>query len=193
MDVHTKLLENKWLHGMEIANGASYYPRAHQWCLDRGLTMMGTSDIHQPDLNEKTTAERHRTMTLVFVKERTLDGLKEALMAGRTAVWFADRMIGRPEYLEPLFEASVEVVPPHSRTGNNVWFRVKNHCAMDIRLMRNGDLGPMELNLPALSTTLVRITTRQPNESMELDYTATSFWIAPETGLPVVLKVLAAE
>lgn len=63
--VHTTILENGWLHGMEVANGNSYYPDAHQWCLDRGLTMLGNSDIHQPDLSAISLPESHRTLTLV--------------------------------------------------------------------------------------------------------------------------------
>ena len=123
---HTIIFENKWLHGMEVCNGGTYYPTAHKWCLEKGLTMMGNSDIHAPDLNRQTTPEDHRTVTLVFVKERTLDGLKEALQAGRTAVWYKDQMIGHPEWLEPLLEESVEIFPPHFRGKNYVMTKVRN-------------------------------------------------------------------
>lgn len=37
--------------------------------------MLGNSDIHHPDLNEVTTPKNHRTLPLVFAKERALDGL----------------------------------------------------------------------------------------------------------------------
>ncbi|HYW80759.1 MAG TPA: hypothetical protein VE890_14355, partial [Thermoguttaceae bacterium] len=90
LDVHTTMVENKWLHGMEIANGGSYYPNAHRWCLEKNLTMLGNTDIHDPDLRQASTTDDHRTMTLVFVKEKTLDGLKEALQQGRTVVWYED-------------------------------------------------------------------------------------------------------
>lgn len=40
-DVHTTILDNGWLHGMEVANGGSYDPDAHQWCLDSGLHHVG--------------------------------------------------------------------------------------------------------------------------------------------------------
>ena len=33
----------------------------------------------------------HRPMTLVFVKEKNIPALKEALIAGRTAVWFENK------------------------------------------------------------------------------------------------------
>lgn len=98
--MHTIFYEKKWLHGMEVCNGDSYYPSAHKWCLEKGLTMLGNSDIHAPDINDWTTPEEHRTLTLVFVKEATLNGLKEPLFAGRTAVWHQSQMIGRPEGLD---------------------------------------------------------------------------------------------
>ena len=189
MEIHTQLFENQWLHGMEVANGASYYPQAHQWCLDRGLTMIGTSDIHGPDLIERMTSDQHRTITLVFAEERTLDSLHEALRAGRTAVWIDERIIGRREILEPLFAACFQVAEPHLRSGNAVWTTVKNNAAMNIELQRTGSVGPERLSFPAGATTLMRVTGAKPDEPIELSYTATNFWIAPETGLPVTLRI----
>jgi len=189
LDVHTTLFENKWLHGMEICNGDSYYPDAHQWCLEKNLTMMANTDIHQPDRREKSLAGDHRTMTLVFAKERTLEALKEALKSGRTAVWFEDRVIGRREWLEPLFAGCVRVSPPHLRSGNAVWVEIRNQCSTDVRLERTGNTGPGELSLPALTTSVVKIGTATPTEPLELRYTAANFLIGVEEGLPVVLRV----
>lgn len=189
MDVHTQLYDNKWLHGMEVCNGKTYYPQAHHWCLEKGLTILGNSDIHEPDLNDGDQPSVRRTMTLVFVKERTLDSLKEALFAGRTTVWSEGKLIGRPEYLEPLFAACVHVEPPHLRTANAVFAAVKNHSDIEIRLTRTGEVGPAELTLPPRTTTLLRIPTKTPGQPLELAYTAANFWIAPEQGLPVKLGI----
>jgi len=189
MDIHTQLYDNQWLHGMEVANGSTYYPRAHQWCLDRNLTMIGTSDIHEPDLMERMTSDRHRTLTLVFVKERTIDGLHEALRAGRTAVWVGERMIGRREILEPLFAGCIHVTQPHLRTDKAVWTTIRNLSAMDIQLQRTGALGPDRLRCPAGMTTLLRVDVQQSDEPIELSYTVSNFWITPETGLPVTLRI----
>ena len=81
----------------------TYYPQAHRWCLEKGLTMLGNSDIHEPDLDDGDQPSRRSSLTLVFAKERTLESLKEALFAGRTAVWCEGKLIGREEFLEPLF------------------------------------------------------------------------------------------
>jgi hypothetical protein len=189
LDVHTQMYDNGWLHGMEVCNGDGYHPDAHKWCLEKGLTMLGTSDIHGPDLNEKTTPEEHRTLTLAFVKERTLEGLKEALVEGRTVVWFQDQLIGKREWLEALLAESVCVARPHLRTGNAVLVEIRNACDVEINLQRTGDLGPPNLTLPARAVTLVKIGTPNPTEPLELSYTATNLLIGPEEGLPVTLRV----
>jgi hypothetical protein len=189
MDVHTTLYENKWLHGMEVCNGDSYYPDAHKWCLEKNLTMLGNSDIHEPDLSKKSSPDDHRTMTLAFVKERTLASLQEALREGRTAVWFKDQLIGRKELLEPLFGQCVRVAKPHLRSKDAVWAEIRNGCDLDIVLARSGRQGPARLTLPARSTSLARINLRSPQEPAELSYTAVNFVIAPKEGLPVTLKI----
>jgi hypothetical protein len=189
MDVHTTMYEKKWFHGMEVANGETYYPTAHQWCLEKNLTMMGTSDIHEPDLREKSTSADHRTMTLVFVKEKSLGGLKEALQQGRTVVWYEDQLIGREKWLEPLFAKCVEIARPNVWSGNNMWVEIQNACSADINLERTGNFGPAQLVLPARTTTLVKLRVGETTGPVELKYTATNFLIAPETGLPVLLAV----
>jgi len=191
LDVHTTMCQNKWFQGMEVCNGDGYYPNAHRWCLEKNLTMLGNTDIHDPDLRRRSTPQDHRTMTLVFAREKTLPAVKEALLTGRTVVWYKDQLIGRQEWLTPLFEQSVRVEPPHLRSDKAVWFRVRNLCDADLYLERSGKLGPAKLELPAGTTSLVQISGTQLAGPLELMYTAKNLWIAPETGLPVVLRVPA--
>lgn len=193
LDVHTQLHENKWIHGMEVANGDGYHPTAHKWCMEKGFTMLGNSDIHDPDLVRRNTAGEHRTLTLVFAKDRSLPAIKESLAAGRTAVWFADQVIGRKEWLEPLFAASVRVAPPHLRGKSDLWVEIHNGCDADVKLERTGKIGPAQLTLPARTTSLVRITTSKPNDPVALEYTATNFLIEPGKGLPVTLAIPGAK
>ncbi|MDX9755870.1 MAG: histidinol-phosphatase [bacterium] len=131
LDVHTEINEKGWLHGMEVCNGDEYYPTAHQWCLEKNFTMLGNSDIHQPSLLTESTPEKHRTVTLVFVKDRTLAALKEALFAGRTAVWYKNQLIGRKEYLEPLFANSIEISAPYISTPDTNCYEITNKTAID--------------------------------------------------------------
>ena len=188
LDVHTTMFDNKLFQGMEVCNGASYYPTAHKWCLEKNLTMVGNTDIHDTDLRTQSTAADHRTMTLVFATEKTPASLKEALLAGRTAVWYKDQLIGRKEHLEPLFYGAIQIEQPITRSGKSVWLRIRNACDADIKLARSAGNGPAAITLPAQVTTLVRMSTAADDTPLDLQYTATNFLIAPETGLPVVLK-----
>ncbi len=111
-----EFLERGWLRGIEIVNGTDYDPIAHQWCLEKKLTMMGDSDAHDPVGFEygNAPAER-RPVTLVFATERSAESIKEALFARRTAVLSQGRLIGEPEYLNGLFQGSLEIVNPEIR------------------------------------------------------------------------------
>jgi hypothetical protein len=189
LDIHTTLYDNKWLHGMEVCNGDTYYPDAHAWCLQRNLTMLGDSDIHEPERKEESAPGDHRTMTLVFAKDRTLEGVKEALTERRTAVWFQDQVIGRQELLEPLFRECVRVARPHLRSKNALWVEIRNVSDVNIVLQQSGSPGPSELKLPAGAVSLVKIDVDASTEPAVLSYTAANFLIAPNQGLPVTLPI----
>jgi hypothetical protein len=185
--IHTTLYENKWIQGIEVANGGSYYPEAHQWALERNLTMMGNSDIHRPAQESETTPANHRTMTLVFAREKSVEALKEALVEGRTAVWYGDQLIGREQYLRAIFEKSVEVGTPYREYRGAVWVEVKNGSDIDMDLEKTGRLGPKTLMLPANTTTLLK--TSVGRDTTELTYLVRNFRIAPDKELPVSLKI----
>jgi len=183
LDIHSKLYDSKLLHGMEIANGPDYYPTAHRWCLEKGLTMVGNSDIHAPDLLQKNTSADHRTITLVFATEKSEQGIHEALRAGRTAVWCGTLMIGKPEWLTALAEAIVEIDPPHLRSKTSVWVKVRNKSAMDLVLKRTGQFGPADVTLKANSTAIFRVNVPDASQPIPLEYQITNFLAAPGEGL----------
>ena len=98
------------MQGIEVANGSSYFPEAQQWCLDKKLTMIGNSDIHQPIQTDIDFSKgEHRTMTLVFAKERSAEGIREALNNRRTAVFVGEKIIGEEAWLKELFKSAVKV------------------------------------------------------------------------------------
>ena len=188
-DIHTQLYDNKLMHGIEVTNGDSYYPEAHQWAIEKNLTMLGNSDIHQPALTSETTAENHRTMTLVFARERSADAIKEALVEGRTAVWFENQLIGNRKYLEALFNESIHIGKPHHRTKGTIWVTIENASTATINLERAGTQGPEKLTLPANATTVLRTGIDQNAKQAKLSYVVRNFLIAPDKGLPVDLTI----
>tara|TARA_B100001109_G_scaffold59474_1_gene48234 strand:+ start:443 stop:1630 length:1188 start_codon:yes stop_codon:yes gene_type:complete len=113
-EFHKYLIEKKLLHGIEVVNELYYSEEALKLALENDLTVMGTSDIHGlvdwlfkvPDDNESSnsTLPGHRPVTIIFSKDKSEDGIKDALFAGRTAVFYNELLIGKEENLKPLVE-----------------------------------------------------------------------------------------
>ncbi len=195
---HTEILENGWMHGMEIANEFAYYPLAFTWCLEKGIAPLGCSDIHSTMGLEYDLAHReHRATTLIFARERTEASVREALFAGRTAVYRENALYGPEEFLAPVFKASVRVLTPEARVspGGSVYLQVHNSSDLDLVLTRKGASGetnyPEQLRLPAQRTSLVRIGitegTRPGRKNVSLAYQADNLQTAPGVSLPVSL------
>ena len=108
-DTHTDLVKSGILMGIEVVNAKSYSQEAHRWCIEKNLTMIANSDIHEPIGMEYDLTKEHRPTTLVFAKERSKDGIKEALQNQRTALWFEDNVIGSADLLSPLFQECIKV------------------------------------------------------------------------------------
>jgi hypothetical protein len=191
LDIHTTLYEKKYLRGIEVVNGDDYDADAHKWALEKNLTMLGNTDIHDASPLQKTTSESHRPMTLVFVKDKSIDGLKDALTAGRTAVWFGSKVIGRREYVEALFNAAVRVTDIQYEEGRNkaIRFTLRNNSDLAVELQRAGKQGPATVSLPANAATRLRVGVDSLDKPVELTYNAANFVIAPEKGLPVTFVV----
>ena len=113
-EFHKYLIEKKLLHGIEVVNELYYSEEALRLALENDLTIMGTSDIHGlvdwlfkvPDDNENSngTLPGHRPVTIIFSKDKSEDGIKDALFAGKTAVFYNELLIGKEENLKPLVE-----------------------------------------------------------------------------------------
>ena len=102
-------IKNGELHGIEVINEFDYAEESLALALEHNLTIMGTSDIHGLIDWQYLEKGNHRPITLVFAKERTPAGVKEALFAGRTAAVYNSLFVGREEYLTPLLKACVEI------------------------------------------------------------------------------------
>ena len=185
------LWERKQLHGVEVYNEFDYHRQAHQYAVEKGLTMLGNSDIHVPARFPHHDGHVHRTLTLVFAKERTIPAVREALFAGRTIVWGGDLLIGREELLAPFFAACVTIDPPHRRSDDRVWVRIHNHCAQDLTLERVGEGKPALIDLPAQATSLVRFDLPGEAPAEPMSYRVKNLLIGPDEPLTVQLEIPA--
>ncbi len=122
IDLVDELHKEKNLHGIEVFNGFGFHKKALDWCVDKNLTVMGTSDIHNLIVHDYNPADYfHRSMTLVFAKDRTAASVREALEAGRTVAWAGKYIAGKEENVKKLFHACIKTGKPfHSKTVKNM-------------------------------------------------------------------------
>ncbi|MDZ7319805.1 MAG: PHP domain-containing protein, partial [candidate division KSB1 bacterium] len=110
---HTELLQQGLFQGLEIVNEYSFYPLALQWALEKKLTILGNSDVHDPIYSTyDQTRGQHRPLTLVFAKGKSAAAIQEALRAHRTAVYHQNLLIGDALYLQPIFEQALDMLNP---------------------------------------------------------------------------------
>ncbi|MBI9034151.1 MAG: histidinol-phosphatase [Bacteroidales bacterium] len=148
-DVHTQLLEKGWLHGIEIVNFHEYYPQAINWCIDKKLTMIANSDIHDPVKMEYDYANGdRRPLTLVFAKDRSEKAIKEALKTRMTALLFDDLIIGEEQILKDLFHSCVEIKKPEIWFEDGDWDKIliTNHSELKIKI--KGHSSSTGINIP---------------------------------------------
>lgn len=93
------------LHGVEIVNGRSFYPEAYPWIGEKKLSILSNSDVHAPI--DADYRRRERPLTLVFVERADAGGIREALLAGRTAAWMGGELWGSETLLRGLWEGAV--------------------------------------------------------------------------------------
>jgi len=194
-DMHKKLIADGLLHGIEVVNNEIYSDDAIQIALDHNLTMMGTSDIHGLiDWQYNVPQGGHRPVTLVFAKEKTEAALKEALMNRRTVVWFKNTLIGRPEFLNPLIEASLTVkkanYPKDSLIAtveieNNSDANYVMENMSGFALHGNADL----LQLAPHSTTEIKVMTLKVLSNFELKFKVWNAVTAPGKHPETIVKV----
>lgn len=135
-DFHRKNAKAGKLHGIEIANGQNYSEEAHAIALKHDLAFIGVSDVHDLiDWDHPPAEGEHRPVNLVFSRDRSLEGIKEALFAKRTVVWFRNLLIGREDSLMPLLAASISVGSATYREGTQVLeVDIQNHSDATLKL-----------------------------------------------------------
>lgn len=190
---HTELYNNGCMQGIEVANGPLYMPEAIQWCLDKNLTMIGTSDIHQPIQTDYDFSKgEHRTMTFVFAKERSLEGIREALNNRRTAAYYRELLIGREELLRPFFEKCV-TVEEVKRMEKGVTLSVTNTSDLVLHLKKTAHDASLVYfrNMTLKPHTAYRIAVEFKNgiKGGDCNFEVTNFVVAPDKGLSYTLKL----
>ena len=125
--IHETLIKKGLLHGVEVTNENTFADQALTIANENELTILGTSDIHELiDWLFDIPGGGHRPVTLVFVKERSEIGVKDALFDGRTVAWYKNSLIGQEKYLIPLIESSLVVDTAYYQMYGNKETQIAN-------------------------------------------------------------------
>jgi hypothetical protein len=195
---HRELLSKGMLHGIEVVNGNRYYKKAHRIAMEHNLTLIAASDEHADIAGTYTST--HRPMTLVFAPDSSIAGLKEALFARRTAIWFRNFIIGRERELEPFFHAAVAITTEESARNAEpiVLIRIHNRSDVqfEIRVRSRYDfdtlpLGRLTLQPHRVTTLVLRPLWERPPE-VAIQVTVENLMTGPEEELETTLLIRPA-
>ncbi len=149
--IHEELLKAGKIHGVEIFNDIEFYPVSFDWFNEMNIAPIGNTDIHRP-INIRYRGVR--PMTLVFASERSENGIREALFAGRTAVFAHNQLVGKENLLKELVKACLKV-----QVINEKNVLVTNLSDISYEATSNGSLYilpagmTIKMNMPATDAT----------------------------------------
>ena len=184
-DFQKDRIKNGELHGIEVINTTDYAEESLALALENNLTIMGTSDIHGLIDWDFTEKGKHRPITLVFAKERSIESMQKALFEGRTVAVYNDLLVGKQEYLNPLIKASVEVVSARYLNNTTVLkLELKNNSSSEL-LFENDmafsfyDSSPV-FSIKALETKTIHVKTLKKLETVIFKLKALGAYFAPK-------------
>ena len=185
-DMHRRLMAADQMHGIEVANGANYSAESLQVALDFDLAILGVSDIHGLiDWDYDVHAGDHRTVTLVFAEERSVESIRDALFANRTVAWMGNWLIGREDVLLPLIEASLTVTDASRSRGDeliDVTLANVSDAAFDLRVTSGHRFnGPPSVIRVEPHSEMTLAVTGESRTSFEMTFEVLNATIAPET------------
>lgn len=188
-----KLMEEGQINGIEICNGDEFWPDVLGLVKKYNLTLLGDSDIHGVS-HYAYTPDDHRTVTLVFSKDKTPEGVREALEHQRTVVYANNFLVGKPDLLKELFLASLQVETRYQRGTTLAAMRITNISDLDYYCRNTGNLNfhnsAYSFVIRAHATTTLIVRTNQPVSTFNLELTVDNLITGPREGLAVSMPVV---
>ena len=189
---HTKIWEQGMMMGIEVVNGNEYFPEAHQWCLEKKLTMLGNTDVHDPIQAQYDFANgAHRTMTLVFAKEATAQGIREALDNRRTAVYNGNHLIGEEKYLKELFENALDITV--QKTATSVRLTIKNNSDLTFQLKKTQHDARLvyfrSYTIVPHGTHVITVRLQEGIQGGDMNFRVENLLVLPNQGMNYTIKI----
>ena len=184
------------IQGIEVANGEYFNDSSLQVALDYDLTIIGASDIHGLiDYDYDITNGDHRTVTLAFAEERSVEGIASAFFQRRTVALYNRQFIGRESDLKTLFHSLVSFkrLPPRRKNSQQIAVRISNKGPIDITLEVIGDVSLNKsagfITVPAQSSTVVTVLDSFPERDIDFGFIWLNSWSAPKTHQTIKVTV----
>lgn len=197
--MHISLIEEGLIHGIEIVNHYRVSREAIQIALDHNLAMVCNTDVHGLIDWDWVSEGMHRPSTLIFAESPTEDGLKEALLAGRTVVADNNLLIGRDEFLVPLIQNSLTIEQTgYERNNTSVLdVYIQNHSihkfilrnVSEYSMHRTSDI----ITLKPHAITKITVNLPEQMDEIRLPFEVLSALNGPETHPLIVLEQAIAN
>lgn len=171
--------------GIEVVNGNTFYPPIVRRAIENKLFMVAASDAHHPVSKDSFEEGVFRTMTLVFAKENSEKGIKEALKARRTLGYCGGHIIGEEELLRDLFNASISVRLVSESAKGARTYALTNNSSIGYKLYR----ARVEYSLPAFQVTMITVRGNKAGEAVEPKFRVENMWHIDHKRLSVTLNI----
>jgi hypothetical protein len=185
-DFQKKMIKQGKLHGIEVINEGAYSEEAFALALEKDLTVLGNSDVHDLvgwDYLDKH--QTHRPITLIFSKDKQMNSIKEALFEGRTVAVFNNFWVGKKEFVLPLLKQSIRIENPHYIDGSEILeLTLVNNSSSELLLENqmpyNFYFNPRVFSIPARGTITLQIKTLKKLDRIDLKLKSLKAYIAPK-------------
>ena len=190
---HKEFIKNGTLHGIEVVNENIFSEEALAIALEYNLTIIGTSDVHNLiDWDYLPHQGQHRPVTLIFAEERTKPAIKEALMKGRTVVWYKNLLIGKENNIQPLLNAMMRIDSAKYQDNSEILeVIIKNNSDTKIQMTNLSDHSFMSnhdiIEIPAHSAINLDVKTKEQLTSISLEFKILNALVRPKTHPTLIL------
>lgn len=136
LEFDKKIYAEKLIDGIEIMNGAEFYPKAITRALEHNLFMSSNSDIHV--VSEREGGVPQRNMTFIFAKDKSLASIREAIEAHRTIAYSYGTIAGEESLLRKFVEASLEIRTAGIDKKGKAQYVIKNNSSVEFLVRFEG-------------------------------------------------------
>ena len=165
------------IDGIEIMNGAEFYPPIVSRASEKQFFMAANTDIHGTTTMDYVAQGHRRNMTFILAKDNSLESIKEALKARRTLAYSFGTLAGEEQLIKDFFMACVKFETFRVDGNGKRTMRMVNNTSMDFVLRFGGN--PVELR--AFTSRNVSVA-----KDSELVFTVENLWIPGDKKHPEI-------